>query len=167
MNVISITRSNQVTSILSQQEWSRAQQFAVSVLRRKCSVCDETEKPLFRANAIRVECAVSALRDIDWSPGSFDCLQIPSNTKTMLLSLAKMRLGLIPTVPFDDVINAKGQGLNMLLKYVGKCQNPSKIFNWLVLVVRQASGRLLLSRQCRSISSALSTRYQKPVSCND
>ncbi|KAJ6001203.1 hypothetical protein N7481_001612 [Penicillium waksmanii] len=62
-----------------------------------------------------LECAVSALRDIDWSPGSFDCLQIPSNTKTMLLSLAKTRLGLIPTVPFDDVINGKGQGLNVLL----------------------------------------------------
>ena len=38
----------------------------------------------------------------------------------MLLSLAKTRLGLIPTVPFDDVIGGKGQGLNILLKYVGK-----------------------------------------------
>ncbi|KAJ5414888.1 hypothetical protein N7509_000222 [Penicillium cosmopolitanum] len=62
-----------------------------------------------------LECAVSALSDIDWSPGSFDCLQIPSDTKTMLLSLAKTRLGLIPTVPFDDVIDGKGQGLNVLL----------------------------------------------------
>ncbi|KAJ6134492.1 hypothetical protein N7523_000814 [Penicillium sp. IBT 18751x] len=62
-----------------------------------------------------LECAVSALRDVDWSPGSFDCLQIPSETKTMLLSLAKTRLGLIPTVPFDDVIDGKGQGLNILL----------------------------------------------------
>ncbi|KAJ5991667.1 hypothetical protein N7522_011874 [Penicillium canescens] len=62
-----------------------------------------------------LECAVSALRDVDWSPGSFDCLQIPSETKTMLLSLAKTRLGLIPTVPFDDVIGGKGQGLNILL----------------------------------------------------
>ncbi|KAJ6001018.1 hypothetical protein N7481_001427 [Penicillium waksmanii] len=62
-----------------------------------------------------LECAVSALRDIDWSPGTFDCLQIRSDTKTMLLSLAKTRLGLIPTVPFDDVIDGKGQGLNVLL----------------------------------------------------
>lgn len=38
----------------------------------------------------------------------------------MLLSLTKTRLGLIPTVPFDDVIDGKGQGLNILLKYVGK-----------------------------------------------
>jgi hypothetical protein len=70
---------------------------------------------------IPVECAVSALRDVDWSPESFDCLQIPSENKTLLLSMAKTRLGLIPTVPFDDVIDGKGQGLNILLKYVSKC----------------------------------------------
>ncbi|KAI1829405.1 hypothetical protein CBS147337_9800 [Penicillium roqueforti] len=62
-----------------------------------------------------LECAVSALRDVDWSPESFDCLKIPSETKAILLSLGKTRLGLIPTVPFDDVIDGKGQGLNVLL----------------------------------------------------
>ncbi|KAI2735150.1 hypothetical protein DTO013E5_9491 [Penicillium roqueforti] len=62
-----------------------------------------------------LECAVSALRDVDWSPESFDCLKIPSETKTILLSLAKTRLGMIPTVPFDDVIDGKGQGFNILL----------------------------------------------------
>lgn len=69
---------------------------------------------------IPVECAVSALRDVVWLPESFDCLKIPSETKTILLSLAKTRLGMIPTVPFDDVIDGKGQGFNILLKYVGK-----------------------------------------------
>ncbi|KAJ5343369.1 uncharacterized protein N7506_003193 [Penicillium brevicompactum] len=64
-----------------------------------------------------LECAISALRKVDWSPESFDCLQIPPETKKMLLSLAKTRLGLIPIVPFDDVIDGKGQGLNVLLKY--------------------------------------------------
>ncbi|KAJ5253811.1 hypothetical protein N7524_010991 [Penicillium chrysogenum] len=62
-----------------------------------------------------LECAVSALRDVDWPPESFDCLKIPSETKTILLSLAKTRLGMIPTVPFDDVIDGKGQGFNILL----------------------------------------------------
>ncbi|CAG8255311.1 unnamed protein product [Penicillium olsonii] len=65
---------------------------------------------------IFLECAVSALKDVDWSPESFDCLKIPSETKTILLSLAKTRLGMIPTVPFDDVIDGKGQGFNILLK---------------------------------------------------
>lgn len=46
------------------------------------------------ANAITVECAVSALKDIDWSPESLDYLQIPLDTKTVLLSLAKTRLSL-------------------------------------------------------------------------
>ncbi|RAK94951.1 P-loop containing nucleoside triphosphate hydrolase protein [Aspergillus ibericus CBS 121593] len=62
-----------------------------------------------------LECAVGALGEVDWSPQSFDCLQIPSDDRTLLLSLAKTRLGLIPTVPFDDVIDGKGQGLNILL----------------------------------------------------
>lgn len=70
---------------------------------------------------ILVECVVSALRDMDWLPELLDCLQIPLENKTILLLLAKTRLGLIPTVPFDDVIDGKGQGLNILLKYVGKC----------------------------------------------
>lgn len=71
-------------------------------------------------NVLAVECAVSALRDVDWSPESFNCLKIPSETKTLLLSLAKTRLGLIPTALFDDIIDGKGQGLNILLKYVSK-----------------------------------------------
>ncbi|CAG8289292.1 unnamed protein product, partial [Penicillium salamii] len=76
-----------------------------------------------------LECAVSALRDVAWSPESFDCLKIPSETKTILLSLAKPRLGMIPTVPFDDVIDGKGQGFNILLKYVGKASMISRLPN--------------------------------------
>jgi hypothetical protein len=67
-----------------------------------------------------VECAVSALKDVQWSPESFDCLKIPPKTKTLLSSLAKARLGLVPAVPFDDVIDGKGRGLNVLLQYVSK-----------------------------------------------
>ncbi|KAJ5210224.1 hypothetical protein N7491_010031, partial [Penicillium cf. griseofulvum] len=56
------------------------------------------------ANIILVEYTVSALRDVDWLPRSFDYLKIPLETKTILLLLAKTRLGIIPTVPFDDYI---------------------------------------------------------------
>jgi len=69
---------------------------------------------------IPVECAVNALRDVNWSPESFDCLQIPPENKTLLLSMAKTRLGMIPTIPFDDVVDGKGQGLIMLLEYVSE-----------------------------------------------
>ena len=72
----------------------------------------------YPANVIPVEYAFSTLRDVDWFPESFDCLKLASETKSLLLSLAKTRLGLIPTVLFDDAIDGKGQGLHVLLKYV-------------------------------------------------
>ncbi|KAJ6122759.1 hypothetical protein N7512_005224, partial [Penicillium capsulatum] len=62
-----------------------------------------------------LECAVGALTDVQWSPGSFECLKIPSKTKALLSSLAKTRLDLVPTLPFDDIIDGKGRGLNILL----------------------------------------------------
>ncbi|KAJ6112321.1 hypothetical protein N7523_008382 [Penicillium sp. IBT 18751x] len=62
-----------------------------------------------------LECAVGALREVTWTSETFDCLKIPSKTKTVLSSLAKTRLGVVPAVPFDDVIDGKGRGLNILL----------------------------------------------------
>ncbi|KAJ5161042.1 hypothetical protein N7492_006434 [Penicillium capsulatum] len=62
-----------------------------------------------------LECAVGALADVQWSPGSFECLKIPPKTKTLLSSLAETRLDLVPTLPFDDIIDGKGRGLNILL----------------------------------------------------
>ena len=67
-----------------------------------------------------MECAVGALVDVQWSPESFDCLKIPSKTKTLLSSLAETRLDLVPTLPFDDIIDGKGRGLNILLQYVDR-----------------------------------------------
>lgn len=55
------------------------------------------------------------LRDADWHSESFDCLKIPQNDKQLLLSLATTRLGLVPSLPFDDLIEGKGRGLNVLL----------------------------------------------------
>lgn len=73
-----------------------------------------------KTNLEPVECAVSGLRDVIWSPEAFDALKIPTEKKRMLSSLAQARLGLIPTIPFDDLIDGKGKGLNILLKYVIK-----------------------------------------------
>ncbi|KAJ5239332.1 hypothetical protein N7468_003951 [Penicillium chermesinum] len=47
-----------------------------------------------------LECAVSGLSD---------------RKKGMVSSLIQSCLGLIPTMPFDDMVNGKGQGLNILL----------------------------------------------------
>ena len=67
-----------------------------------------------------MECAVGALADVQWSPESFECLKIPSKTKELLSSLAKTRLDLVPTLSFDDIIDGKGRGLNILLQYVDR-----------------------------------------------
>lgn len=67
-----------------------------------------------------MECAVGALKDVQWAPELFDCLRIAPDTKKLLFSLAQTRLGLVPTMPFDDVIDGKGRGLNVLLQCVGK-----------------------------------------------
>ncbi|KAJ5808882.1 ATPase AAA-type core [Penicillium riverlandense] len=87
--------------------------------------CFSFKEKLFREYHVRlrgvltnvrsVECAVGSLQDVQWSPESFDSLEIPSKTKTLLSSLAKSRLGLVPAVPFDDGIDGKGRGLNILL----------------------------------------------------
>ncbi|KAL4862992.1 hypothetical protein BDV12DRAFT_202523 [Aspergillus spectabilis] len=44
-----------------------------------------------------------------------ECAVNPLETKTLLLSMAKTRLGLIPTVPLDDVIDGNDQGHGILL----------------------------------------------------
>ena len=67
---------------------------------------------------------MGSLADVPWSPGSFECLKIPSKTKKLLSSLAKTRLDLVQTLPFDDIIDGKGRGLNILLQYVGR-NHPS------------------------------------------
>ncbi|KAJ5995791.1 hypothetical protein N7481_002768 [Penicillium waksmanii] len=64
----------------------------------------KTEQDRFLGRRPNMRSYVSTLRDVDWSPESFDSLQIPSETKTMPLSLANSRLGLIPTVSFDNSV---------------------------------------------------------------
>ncbi|RDK41036.1 hypothetical protein M752DRAFT_294706 [Aspergillus phoenicis ATCC 13157] len=57
--------------------------------------------PVVASEPAQPQCASYEQKE-NWSAQS-----IPSDDKTLLLSLAKTRLGLIPTVPFDDVIGGK------------------------------------------------------------
>ncbi|OJD27255.1 hypothetical protein ACJ73_01355 [Blastomyces percursus] len=63
----------------------------------------------------KVEFAVTDLVPVEWSSIPFKNLKIPSQQKDTLLALAKTRLGLAPSVPFDDFVTGKGRGLNVLL----------------------------------------------------
>ncbi|KAI1905948.1 hypothetical protein LOZ65_006904, partial [Ophidiomyces ophidiicola] len=62
-----------------------------------------------------LECAVADLHGVEWSETAFDHLQVPDDTRQILLSLATSRLGHLHTKPFDDLIQRKGRGLNILL----------------------------------------------------
>ncbi len=42
---------------------------------------------------------------------------MPDAQKEMVLALAETHMGRVPTLPFDDVVEGKGQGLNVLLQY--------------------------------------------------
>jgi len=63
-----------------------------------------------------VEFAVADIEDIKWSSTPFDCLTIPDEQKEVIIALAETRLGLVPSVPFDDFVTGKGRGLNVLLQ---------------------------------------------------
>ncbi|KAJ5654994.1 ATPaseAAA-typecore [Penicillium lividum] len=78
-------------------------------------ICSPTVRGFSFQEKCFMEFAVSDLRDMQWFPGSFDCLKIPEGSKKLLLSLAKTRLGRTPMVPFDDFVAGKGRGLNILL----------------------------------------------------
>lgn len=64
-----------------------------------------------------MEFAVADIEDIKWSSLPFDCLTIPDEQKEVIIALAETRLGLVPSVPFDDIVEGKGRGLNVLLQY--------------------------------------------------
>ncbi|EDN03641.1 predicted protein [Histoplasma mississippiense (nom. inval.)] len=64
---------------------------------------------------IWMEFAVADLDQVEWSSAPFENLKIPSQQRDTLLALARTRLGLVPSVPFDDFVTGKGRGLNVLL----------------------------------------------------
>jgi hypothetical protein len=63
-----------------------------------------------------VEFAVADIEVIKWSSSPFACLTIPDEQKEVIIALAETRLGLMPSVPFDDFVAGKGRGLNVLLQ---------------------------------------------------
>ncbi|KAL4935126.1 hypothetical protein BDV06DRAFT_229114 [Aspergillus oleicola] len=55
-----------------------------------------------------LECAVGDLGDVQWSPASFDRLQIPEDTKQILVSVTTSCLSSNRDVVFNDFIKGKG-----------------------------------------------------------
>ncbi|KAL4929391.1 ATP-binding protein [Aspergillus undulatus] len=94
-----------------------------------------------------LECAVANLHEAKWNPESFDCLKIPQDIKQILLSLATTRLGLTQAVPFDDIIEGKGRGINILLHGptgVGKTFTVEATAEWFKLPLYSISAGELI-----------------------
>ncbi|THC87944.1 hypothetical protein EYZ11_012610 [Aspergillus tanneri] len=111
------------------------------------AVCSPTVRCFSFREKVFLECAVSDLHEVEWSPESFQCLRIPQSAKKILLSLVTTRLGLIPTVPFDDVIEGKGRGINILLHGptgVGKTFTVEATAEWFKLPLYSISAGELI-----------------------
>ncbi|RAL09439.1 ATP-binding protein, partial [Aspergillus homomorphus CBS 101889] len=85
-----------------------------AITEEECLICCPTVRCFSFTDKIFVECAVGDLADVQWSPASFDRLQIPNDTKEILLSVTTARLSGNKDVVFDDFIKGKGRGLNVL-----------------------------------------------------
>ncbi|KAL4923408.1 ATP-binding protein [Aspergillus undulatus] len=86
-----------------------------SITEKECLICCPTVRCFSFNEKIFLECAVGDLADVQWSPASSDHLQIPEDTKEILLSVTTSRLSGNQDVIFDDFIKGKGRGLNVLL----------------------------------------------------
>ncbi|KAI2062046.1 hypothetical protein LOZ43_000795 [Ophidiomyces ophidiicola] len=61
------------------------------------------------------EVVVDDTRNIEWSPSLFKSLTSSDDQKLLLMALMRTQLGIVPSLPFDDLVTGKGKGLNVLL----------------------------------------------------
>ena len=64
-----------------------------------------------------MEFAVADIKPISWSSDPFDCLEIPSQYKEMVLALVGARMNRDDDKAFDDFVVDKERGMNVLLQY--------------------------------------------------
>jgi hypothetical protein len=64
-----------------------------------------------------VEFAVAGIEDIEWSSLPFNCLTISDEQREVIMALAEAHTSRVPGATFDDFVEGKGRGLNVLLQY--------------------------------------------------
>jgi len=77
---------------------------------------------------------VEDTKSIDWSALPFDSLTIPAQKKEVIMAVTQSRMGQLNegessvniAAPFDDVVEGKGRGINILLQYGLKSLFPLK-----------------------------------------
>jgi hypothetical protein len=65
-----------------------------------------------------VELAVADIKEIDWNQTALDDLHMPAKKKKALQALSEAHAKRTPANCFDDVVEGKGQGFNIILQYV-------------------------------------------------
>jgi hypothetical protein len=66
---------------------------------------------------------VEDIKSINWSALPFDSLTIPAQKKEVIMAITQSRMGRLSegessvdiSPPFDDVVEGKGRGINILL----------------------------------------------------
>jgi hypothetical protein len=61
--------------------------------------------------------AVTDIKEIDWKQATLDDLHIPARKKKAVQALSEAHVKRASTNAFDDVVEGKGQGFNVLLQY--------------------------------------------------
>ncbi|EDN04841.1 predicted protein [Histoplasma mississippiense (nom. inval.)] len=74
-------------------------------------ICCPTVPGFSFTNNAFYEFAVDDIDEIKWSSTLFGNLTIPDEQRSTLMALAKTRMGVTPTLPFDDFVAGKGRGL--------------------------------------------------------
>jgi hypothetical protein len=64
------------------------------------------------------EFAVADIEEIQWTSGLFDHLTVSDEQKEVIMALAEVQTSRKPGSGFDDFVDGKGRGLNLLLQYV-------------------------------------------------
>jgi hypothetical protein len=63
------------------------------------------------------EFSIADIEDIEWSTLPFQSLSIPTEQRDVIMALVEPHITDGPRVAFDDFVNGKGKGLNLLLQY--------------------------------------------------
>jgi len=63
-----------------------------------------------------VELAIANIKEVDWKQAALDNLYIPAKTKKAVQALSEAYSKRVLTNVFDDIIEGKGQGFNVLLQ---------------------------------------------------
>ncbi|KAH6666386.1 P-loop containing nucleoside triphosphate hydrolase protein [Halenospora varia] len=78
-------------------------------------ICCPTVPGFSFSDKLWAEFAVADIGDIQWSSGLYDYLTISDEQKEVIMALAEVQTSREPSSGFDDFVDGKGRGLNLLL----------------------------------------------------